>query len=214
MVVDKRYAVIIAAGGSGERFGENKQLYVHHGEEILLKTIKKFQRGFHQVIVVTADVAKVQNMMLTFNLKLDSVVKSGPTRTESVSNGLIVLRDDIDYVFVHDGARPNISFDYLNNMRYEIVGKQALVPVVPIKDSVKKLTPKGLISGTVDRDTIFLVQTPQVFTREVLIAAHAQGFEATDDCGLVEKLKIPIHTMVGDENNIKVTTKADLKYLN
>ncbi len=70
-----------------------------------------------------------------------------------------------------------------------------------------------MISGTVNRDTLFLVQTPQVFAREVLIAAHEQGLEATDDCGLVEKLKIPIHTIAGDENNIKVTTRADLKYL-
>jgi 2-C-methyl-D-erythritol 4-phosphate cytidylyltransferase len=209
---NSKYAVIIAAGGRGKRFGENKQFFADQGEPIAIRTLRKFQEGFNQIIVVTSDIKRIRFLLIEYKLKCDNIVLSGKTRTDSIRNGLTVLKPDIEYVLVHDGARPNVSEQLIKNICEVVVDLKAVIPVIPVKDTIKEIE-GNKVQLTPERSKLVAVQTPQAFDKDILIQAYQQKIIATDDAGLVEKLGVQVYTIPGEENNIKITTKEDLKLI-
>ncbi len=207
-----KYAVILASGGKGKRFGENKQFFNMSGEPLIIRTLRKFQDDYTQIIVVTSDIKKIRFLLLEYKLRCDNIVLSGAQRTDSIRNGLAVLKPEIEYVLVHDGARPNVSLQLIKNICQAVVDLKAVIPIIPVKDTIKEIEGNRVIC-TPERSKLFAVQTPQAFAKDILLQAYQQKTPATDDASLVEKLGITVYTVPGEEENIKVTTKADLKLI-
>lgn len=141
-----------------------------------------------------------------------SVVAGGAERTHSVSAGLAALREDVGIVLVHDAARclaPASLFDRL--VASVRSGHDAVVPGLPVTDTIKQVNADGRVIATPERSTLRAIQTPQAFRRTVLAQAHGSGVEATDDAALVERLGGVVTVVDGDDLAFKVTTPADLE---
>lgn len=141
-----------------------------------------------------------------------TVVAGGDTRQDSVARALISLPADIDIVLVHDAARPLVPERVVTAVVAAVsAGHPAVVPALPIVDTVKEVDEEELVVCTVDRDRLRAVQTPQGFDRAVLQRAHAESdLGMTDDAGLVEALGIPVLVVPGHEEALKVTRPFDL----
>lgn len=148
------------------------------------------------------------------------VVPGGETRQESVRLGLDALPARIDTVLVHDAARPLVPAGTVDAVAAAVRGgAPAVVPALPVSDTVKEVEPRGEgapepVTGTPDRSRLRAVQTPQGFAREVLVEAHErvalQGEGATDDAGMVERLGVEVVVVPGHEEAFKVTRPLDL----
>jgi 2-C-methyl-D-erythritol 4-phosphate cytidylyltransferase len=139
------------------------------------------------------------------------VVSGGAERSDSVRACLAALPEDIEYVLVHDAARPLAPTSLAAAVLAALVdGAEAVVPVLAVADTIKSVDADGWVTGTLDRSGLRIVQTPQGFTRELLVRAHAAGADATDDAGLVERLGARVRTVPGDPAAVKVTVAADL----
>ncbi len=141
-----------------------------------------------------------------------TVVAGGETRQDSVARALISLPPDIDIVLVHDAARPLVPEQVVTAVVAAVAaGHPAVVPALPIVDTVKEVDEDEAVVRTVDRDRLRAVQTPQGFDRAVLQRAHAESdLSMTDDAGLVEALGIPVLVVPGHEEALKVTRPFDL----
>lgn len=141
-----------------------------------------------------------------------TVVAGGDTRQDSVARALISLPSDIDIVLVHDAARPLVPEQVVTSVVAAVsAGHPAVVPALPIVDTVKKVDDAETVIRTVDRDRLRAVQTPQGFDRAVLQRAHAEcDLGMTDDAGLVESLGVPVLVVPGHEEALKVTRPFDL----
>jgi 2-C-methyl-D-erythritol 4-phosphate cytidylyltransferase len=141
-----------------------------------------------------------------------TVVAGGETRSESVARALIGLPEDVDVVLVHDAARPLVPVEVVTAVASAVrEGHQAVIPVVPVVDTIKSIDDDGQILGTVPRAGLRATQTPQGFDRELLQRAHAEVDEAvTDDAGMVESLGVQIHAVDGHEESFKVTRPIDV----
>jgi 2-C-methyl-D-erythritol 4-phosphate cytidylyltransferase len=140
------------------------------------------------------------------------VVPGGQTRQESVSLALAAVPDEFEIILVHDAARamapPSLAIAVAEAVR---AGHDAVIPVLPVVDTIKEVTASGQVVGTVDRGVLRAVQTPQGFRRSVLAAAHAGAVDQhTDDAGMVEKLGVPVFCVPGDEAAMKITRPVDL----
>jgi 2-C-methyl-D-erythritol 4-phosphate cytidylyltransferase len=141
------------------------------------------------------------------------VVPGGQTRQESVALALAAVPDEFDIILVHDAARamapPSLAVAVAEAVR---AGHDAVIPVLPVVDTIKEVTAGGHVVGTVDRAVLRAVQTPQGFRRAVLAAAHAAAAadQHTDDAGMVEKLGVPVFCVPGDEAAMKITRPVDL----
>jgi 2-C-methyl-D-erythritol 4-phosphate cytidylyltransferase len=218
-------ALIIAAAGQGSRMGAqvNKQFIELEGKAILAHTLERFRAydKIGQVILLhhadEADAMEVLVKGLELPFEVTFVV-GGLSRQESVYNGLKALDKSIKTVMIHDGARPFITEamhqrcrDFLVRLDKETALSGGFFGV-PLKETVKQATASGFT--TIDRSTLHTVQTPQLFSKEILLRAHEQaleeGFVGTDDCSLVERIGGHIEVLTGDYCNIKVTTPEDL----
>jgi 2-C-methyl-D-erythritol 4-phosphate cytidylyltransferase len=207
-------AVVLTAAGRGERLGSGvvKALRELAGEPLLLHAI----RGVRSVpavgpVVVTAPVGLVNDLTVLLASYDVVVTAGGAERQESVRHGLAALPPGVDHVLVHDAARPlappSVFAAVIAALR---AGAEAVVPVLPIADTVKRVI-DGRVTGTVERGDLRAVQTPQGFVLDVLVRAHAQlGPPATDDASLVERLGHTVHTVPGSEDALKVTHPFDL----
>jgi 2-C-methyl-D-erythritol 4-phosphate cytidylyltransferase len=146
--------------------------------------------------------------------KVSAVRAGGPKRQDSVWEGLKTITDDCDLVMVHDGARPFVTQEILARAVQGAIACGASVVGVPAKDTVKLVSAQKRVLETPDRAGVFLVQTPQTFRRAIVLEAYRQamreGFYATDDAALVERLGMPITVVEGSYDNIKITTPEDL----
>jgi len=154
----------------------------------------------------------------TIGSSFDNVhlLPGGESRQESVSLGLGYLQDkgmieSFDFVLVHDAARALVSKDLINQCIKEAYSKQAVTAAIPVVDSIKRADSAGVVTKSLLREGLWMIQTPQVFRTDLLIAAHAQatGCPATDDAALVEPLH-PVSIVPGERSNIKITTPEDL----
>ncbi len=139
------------------------------------------------------------------------VVAGGAVRTESVAAGLAALDEDTDLVLVHDAARALAPAALFTRVVAALrSGAEAVVPGLPVVDTIKQVDTAGHVASTPDRAGLRAVQTPQGFTRSLLVSAHAGGLEATDDAALAEALGVPVLVVPGDALAAKVTTPEDL----
>ena len=141
------------------------------------------------------------------------VVAGGAERQDSVFNGLQALPPDCDWVLIHDGVRPFASSELLKRTWDAALTNGAAIAALPASDTIKRVR-AGQVVETVPREELWLVQTPQVFRREILFEAYReadrQGWVGTDDAFLVERLGLPVAVVTGERSNIKVTTPEDL----
>ncbi len=214
---------IIPAGGSGTRMesGIPKQYMLLGGIPVLAHTLRVFQ-GSPSVddiflILPAEDVSKAEkNIVQRYNLtKVTQILPGGKQRQDSVRNGIDAIGNGYDIVVVHDGVRPFISLELLEMVIIEVVKIAAVTFGVPVKDTVKTVGAGGLVDRTLNRDKLWLTQTPQVFAasviKEAYERAYAEGYYGTDDAELVERLGIRVRMLLGSDDNIKITTKADLQ---
>lgn len=214
-----KVTAIIAAGGKGSRMGAgfNKVFMKLDGMEILLRTMRAFNENslIDEIIVVTGaeDIERVEALGRDNSIhKLKLVTEGAATRRGSVYNGII--HADGDIIAVHDGARCLISQEEITNVIRDCEKYGSAAVGVICKDTLKTADDEGFIAGTVDRSKTYQIQTPQVFKRDVLLAAHNKaiedGFEPTDDCVLIERMGGKIKITQGSYNNIKLTTPEDI----
>ena len=146
------------------------------------------------------------------------VAVGGSERQYSVNNALLALPPECDFVLVHDAARPFMTAQLASEVLDALSkGYLAVIPGLSLVDTVKQVDDSGLVLGTLDRNTLRAVQTPQGFSRKTLAQAHAiahaEKFLVTDDAALMERIGIPVFVTAGDAANRKITTPADLKLL-
>jgi len=204
-------AVIIPAGGSGERLGAKiPKALVHIGGRTLIEHAVANMSPVADLVIVAAP----KGLESKFKELLGSevvIVTGGMSRTESVNAALSQLPKDCKYVLVHDAARPLASTDLARRVIKELdAGVLAVIPGLKVSDTFKRITIDGFVKKTPNRSKLRAAQTPQGFTRETLIAAHNLESDATDDAALVEELDIPVKVILGEERALKITTPDDL----
>jgi len=210
-------AVIIVAGGKGVRMGGElpKQFIPLHGKPVLMHTLEVFQRwdASVQLVLVIPEEQRSYWEMLCRELNCiipHTIVAGGETRFHSVQNGLRAVAPDCDLIGVHDGVRPMVSPEVIENCFRSAEEKGAVMAVVPSIDSLRMKV--GHQSRAVDRRNYYIVQTPQVFYRDWLIEAYKQPYQPDffDDATVVEHFGRTIHLIEGNLENIKITTPMDL----
>ncbi|WP_308777791.1 2-C-methyl-D-erythritol 4-phosphate cytidylyltransferase [uncultured Bacteroides sp.] len=210
--------VIIVAGGKGLRMGGDipKQFIPIKGKPVLMRTIEAFYAYSNQIEIILVLPVDQQAYWRTlcehyrFTVP-HRVADGGETRFHSVRNGLALVESD-GLVGVHDGVRPFVSTEVIRACYAAAAGKLAVVPVIDVVETIRHLT-VGNKSETVPRDSYKLVQTPQVFTVDLLKKAYMQEYTSrfTDDASVVEALGYPVFLVQGNRENIKLTTPFDLK---
>ena len=221
---------IILAGGSGKRIGGKvaKQYIEIGGKPLIYYSLKTFQESFIDEIVLVVrkgDEEYVRDDIVAkygFN-KVAAIVAGGAERYHSVAAGLEACSDDCDYVFIHDGARAFVTQQVLFDSLEAVKAYKAAVSAVPAKDTVKIANKDGFVENTPDRNSVYIMQTPQAFDfhciqecyrrlieqEDVLIAA---GVKITDDAMVMEYFgDKKIFLSRGDYRNIKVTTPEDVE---
>lgn len=211
--------VVIPAAGSSRRMGgENKLMMELCDIPVLVRTISAFERcDCIDWIILTCreqDIIPYGRLMRAYGFeKVKHIVRGGKTRTESVLAGVRACPEKARLVAVHDGARPLVTEEVIREAVTAAAQCGAAAPVVPLKDSIKRVE-KGKILADVPRVAIAAVQTPQVFTRALLLealeAAEKSGHTFTDDCAAVEALGADVCATTGSYENIKITTPEDI----
>lgn len=212
----QKYAIIVA-GGKGLRMGGElpKQFIPIEGRPVLMRTLDTFHAcdpSIQIILVLPRDHQPYwQELCKEYNFTVPHrIADGGSTRFHSVQNGLALVDTSDALVAVHDGVRPFVSHKVINHCYQDAESYGAVVPVIPVVETVRHLLAEG--SETVSRDEYRLVQTPQTFCASLLHKAYEQSYcEAfTDDASVVEALGETIHLVEGNRENIKLTTPFDL----
>jgi 2-C-methyl-D-erythritol 4-phosphate cytidylyltransferase/2-C-methyl-D-erythritol 2,4-cyclodiphosphate synthase len=221
MIPDK-VAAIIPAAGSGTRMGLSspKQFFELEGTPILIHTLQVFQQvdaiGHIVVVVPQCNCSQVAELVQKYNLdKVFKVVAGGERRQDSVLAGLKVLPREIELVLVHDGVRPFVPVSVIEGCINKAEEDGAAMVAIPVKDTLKAVSPDGEIEHTIDRTGVWQAQTPQAARVELLRkaftkAAENKSFVATDEAALLERINVPIKVVEGSEKNIKITRPEDI----
>lgn len=213
-----RTAALVPAAGRGERLGPGmpKALRPLGGVPMLVHALRALVNSrVVDLVVVAAPEDEVDSVTaLLGEQHVEAIVVSGgDTRQDSVARALLALPDDVDVVLVHDAARPLVPAEVVVAVVSAVrSGRSAVVPAIPVVDTIKQVDADDRVLATVDRSALRAVQTPQGFDREVLRSAHAAADleSATDDAGLVERMGLPVHVVPGHEEAFKVTTPLDV----
>jgi 2-C-methyl-D-erythritol 4-phosphate cytidylyltransferase len=214
-----KVTAVIPAAGAGKRMNTKKQFLEINGRPLLSITVSVFEecQSIDDIIVVAArdDIEAVKEMLKDLR-KVRDIVEGGPERQDSVYNGLkdISKESDDDLAVIHDGARPLVTKEIISKAVTEAKVSKAVVVGVPAKDTIKTVTPDNMTLETLDRGSLWLVQTPQVFQLSVIKQAYERAqkinYRATDDSKLVERMGIPVKMIMGSYDNIKITTIEDV----
>ncbi len=189
---------------------------------ILVHTLRLFQhaeiiRDIYLVVREEERAYAERRIIVPYALdKVREIVVGGRERQDSIFNALRCIRDDHDIVLVHDGVRPMLTEDLLCRI-IEVASKEgAATAGLPVKDTIKEVNDTAEIERTLDRRKLYMIQTPQAFRREIIVAAYNQAyrdnFYGTDDASLVERMNIPVKVIMGNYENIKITTPEDLLF--
>ena len=212
-----KVSAIIPAAGSGERFGEEKQFKLLSGRPLFFHTLKLFlQSDYIDEIIVAVPSANVDSThrdVLSMSAgKPVKVVTGGTRRQDSVKNGIDVSDSNSTLVCIHDAARPFVTEDLIQRSISACEFADGAVVGIPSKDTVK-FSENGLVKETLDREKIWLAQTPQCFHKNKLIQAlyyaETENLTGTDESALMEAMGFSIKLVDGDSNNFKITTKDD-----
>lgn len=216
-----QFAVILPAAGKSSRFHDphykkpfaplnDRAVWLHAAERFLHRDDVK------QVILVISpeDREYFQSKFAANVLILGiEVVDGGAERADSVQRGLERVRDEIDYVAIHDAARPCLANEWIDDVFAAAEKHAAAILAIPIAGTVKRVDKQHQIESTVDRSGLWEAQTPQVFRRELILDAYAkrEGRAVTDEAQLLELTGHPVHVVTGSPINMKITTKDDLR---
>ncbi len=211
-------SAIIAAAGSGTRFGAEKpkQFLEIAGKPLIFHTLDRFENcpSIDEIILVLSsnEIENFQNLIKDYNFaKLKKIVVGGKTRAESVFKGLQAVNENCETVAVHDGARPLISTEEISRTIEKAKETGAACLTAKITDTIKKIS-DGKITETIDRETLRRALTPQCFQIEILRQAFKDidlSEAVTDECFLVERAGFEIAAVEGSAKNIKITTPED-----
>ena len=214
-------SVIIAAAGKGSRMTATKdKLFADLcGKTVIERTLTAFQNAesVNEIIVVTSpySIQRIKDIASVCGFtKVTAVIEGGNTRAESVANGVSVLSPLSEYISIHDGARPFIPSSEIDRIHRIAYKKYAVCCGAPVTDTVKKISEDGSMNETLDRNVLFAAQTPQVFKKEIYVAAINKVGDSigrfTDDSSIVEAAGYTVHAEFTKAYNIKITTEPDL----
>ena len=204
-------AAIIAAAGSGERFGATlPKALITLGNRTLIEHAVAALAPIASEIVICAPAGYEKQIQELVGADI-TVVTGGTTRSDSVRAGIAALTGKNKYVLVHDAARALASTQLAKNVLAALEkGEVAIIPGLELIDTVKSVDAGGHVTSTPDRASLRRVQTPQGFDLEILKKAHSSGANATDDGALVEAIGHKVLIINGEERALKITTPADL----
>lgn len=211
-------AGLLVAAGEGRRFGKRKQYIEVKGKPLIFYSLKALEDSsfvdFFYVVTNEDEVEKCQSIVRKNKfLKCRGVIAGGKERQDSVRNGLHALPPETKWVLIHDGARPLLSEGIIERCVKAIREGMGVITAVPEVDTVKEVK-EGYVVRTVDRSSIWRVQTPQLFPFSLLKEVHEKAWQKgvyfTDDAALFEWAKLPVKVVRGDYRNIKLTYPEDL----
>lgn len=212
---------IIAAGGTGSRMGLGtpKQFIEINGKPIIAYTIEKFEKcgAIDGIVIVAAKGYEEHCVKITERFsynKVLCVVSGGEKRQQSVYEGLLKIPESAKYVLIHDAARPFVTEDEIIRVIDAIDNSGCAILAASVKDTIKTAGSDYNVTDTPDRDMLYAAQTPQGFSCRLLMRAYEvavqDGFDATDDSQLTERIGIKSKIVLGSHLNFKITTKEDL----
>ena len=211
-------SVVVVAAGNSVRMGRDKLFLPLEGVPVLARTLTALNNcnAVDEIIVVTQEekLDAVGAMRSAYSLeKLKKIVIGGATRTESALSGVSEADRKAKIICSHDGVRPFVTDEIIEDVVHYAVLYQAAAPAIPVKDTIKAAI-AGVVTETPDRSRLFAVQTPQAFDADIIKAALTkavtEGRSYTDDCAAVEALGVKTYLSRGSEDNIKITTPPDL----
>ncbi len=224
---------VIVSAGKGHRFMEGKSIRPDHGKKqfhfmegkpILAHTLDKFETCplIRSILLVVGredmDYCLKEVVEKYEFKKVSQIVPGGKRRQESVKNGIDALPKDVEVVAIHDGVRPFVTKAMIEDSIHSAVRYGAVVLAMPVKETIKMSNPDGTVLKTLDRESLWQIQTPQTFQvniiKEAYYRATKDGFVGTDDASLVERLGVTVHILPGSYTNIKITTPEDLLLAN
>ena len=212
-------SVVVAAAGSSTRMqGEDKILMPVGDLPVLVHTLQALSASQQvaEILVVTREdlIVTVSQLCRDFSLdKVKKVLRGGASRAESVLLGVQEVSQEAKWIAIHDGARPFVTPELLERVLQEAVDCGAAAPAVPVKDTIKRAL-DGRVEETLERQTLFAVQTPQIFDADLIRGALRKALDdrapITDDCSAVERIGATVRLVEGDDCNLKITTPSDL----
>lgn len=215
-------SVIITAGGLGKRFGGSliKQFALFDGKPVIIHSVEVFTKCdlIDEIVLVVPEsqVEHSRELLKRYRLtKVNKIVPGGKQRQYSVENGFNALSKSTGIVVVHDGARPFVTYDLIKSVIIEASNSGAAISALPAKDTIKLCYEDNYVNRTISRKSIWLAQTPQAFTCEILKDAYKKaskdGFVGTDEALLVERAGGKVKLVMGSPYNIKITERGDLQ---
>lgn len=216
-----QFGVILLAAGKSSRFGgrEKKPFALLEGRPVFMRSTEHLvtrTEVVQSVLVVAGEDEEFVKRRYGANLMFMNiaVVVGGIERYDSVANALAKIKPEIEFVAIHDTARPCVTTEQIDAVFNSAKTHGAAILAVPVSDTVKRVDGYHAIKETVDRSALWLAQTPQVFRREWIAAAYEQrgklGKSITDDAQLVEALGHKVHVVEGSPSNIKITKHSDM----
>ncbi|MFC0274111.1 2-C-methyl-D-erythritol 4-phosphate cytidylyltransferase [Metabacillus herbersteinensis] len=214
-----KYQVVIPAAGQGKRMnaGKNKQFIELEGVPVIIHTLRVFQKHSlcEGIVLVINDKERNDFSFLLERYNINKVIQTvsgGRERQDSVYNGLKAVNNEA-MVLIHDGARPFIKLATIERLLEVAAIKGAAIVAVPVKDTIKRVE-DNLVKETIERASLWSVQTPQAFRFPIILEAHKQAksedYLGTDDASLLERIGQTVAVVQGDYTNIKLTTPDDL----
>jgi 2-C-methyl-D-erythritol 4-phosphate cytidylyltransferase len=204
--------------------GKKKQFHFLEGKPIVVHTLDRFEACplVRSILLVAGEEDMdycLKEIVEKYRFqKVSQIVPGGKRRQESVKNGIDALPKDTDIVAIHDGVRPFVTRSMIEDSIHSAVRYGAVILAMPVKDTIKMSDPDGAVLKTLDRESLWQVQTPQTFQVKVIKEAHHKAaedaFVGTDDASLVERLGVKVHILPGSYTNIKITTSEDLLLAN
>ncbi len=231
LVLMAKFGVILPAAGRSERFSSGKTATgglgaQNHkkpftdlkGRAVWLRAAEAFENRddvVQTIIAISPDDIDWFKEKYRPNLAFMNVdiIEGGASRADTVEKALAQLRDDVEYVAVHDAARPLIISEWIGTVFDAAEKSGAAIPAIPVSSTLKRVDDTKSITETVDRNGLWQAQTPQVFRRDMLVKAYAErgDFQPTDEAQLVERAGQPVTIVEGWSINIKITTFSDFK---
>lgn len=220
--MEHKISALILMGGKGERFGSSrpKQLHLLSGKPVFIHTLEAFLKAdlFHEIILVSPEewIEEIRSYLeKTPTSTPIKIINGGESRRSSSYLGLKAVDLQTTHVVIHDAVRPFVSQRIIQENVLNAIDFGAVDTCIPSADTIVHSIEGGIISDIPPRNQYLRGQTPQSFKLDLILEAHEKAMQdgftaATDDCSLVTRLKAPIHIVMGDESNIKITTELDL----
>jgi 2-C-methyl-D-erythritol 4-phosphate cytidylyltransferase len=215
------FSVILAAAGKSRRFHDkhykkpfaplaDRAVWLHSAEKFLNRDDVK-----QLILIISSEDHEAFHAKFAANVGIlgIEVVHGGQERCDSIANALEHVKPDVDFVAVHDAARPCLANEWIDSVFAAAEKSGAAILAIPVAGTLKRVGQDQLVEETIPRSGLWEAQTPQVFRRQLLLDAYAQrgGTSATDDAELVEQSGHPVQIVPGSPINMKITAREDLR---